>query len=317
MGKKKSIAIIAALLILSALGISLIFSSQNSNDNVVNMGYLPSDHDSALFVGQAKKWYEDNNITLNLFEFNNGGSLMVAIASGHIDMGYVGISPVVASISKGIPAKIVSSVQNEGSGIVVSKDSNITSINDLEGKTIATPGAASIQNVLLTYALKKNGLSKNNVSVVDSLISSMVNALRTKKLDAIVPYEPYVTIPVEDGSGVEIASSHDILPDHPCCVIVAREDFIKTKKSTLKTMLDIHENATKFILENTDVAAGFLPDTIVKNVSVEKKSLKNIKFNYGLSDEYINNVMNFIDIEIGLGFIKKPISKEKLFEIIN
>ncbi|MDR3291149.1 MAG: ABC transporter substrate-binding protein [Methanobrevibacter sp.] len=316
--KKKSIAIIiVVLLIPSALGIILIFSSQNNNDNIVNMGYLPTDHDSALFIGQAKKWYEDNNITLNLFEFNNGGSLMVAIASGHIDIGYVGITPAIASIYKGIPVKIVSSVQNEGSGIVAGKDSNITSINDLGGKTIATPGTASIQNVLLTYALKKNGVSKDNVSVIDSLIPSMVNALRTKKLDAIVPYEPYVTIPIEDGSGVEIASSNDILPNHPCCVIVAREDFIKTKKSTLKTILDIHENATKFILENTDVAAGLLPDTIVKNVFVEEKSLRNIKFNYGLSEEYINNVMDFINIEIGLGFIKKPISKEKLFEIIN
>lgn len=144
----------------------------------------------------------------------------------------------------------------------------------------------------------------------------MINALRTRKLDAICSYEPYVTIPVEDGSGVEIASSKDILPDHPCCVVAAREDFIKNKRPILKTILNIHENATKFILENIDETSTLLPDTIVKNVSVEKKSLKNIKFNHGLNEEYINNVMDFMNLEIELGFIKKPIPKEKLFENI-
>ncbi|GAA5818947.1 MAG: ABC transporter substrate-binding protein [Methanobrevibacter sp. CfCl-M3] len=302
------------LIIIFSLGISL-FNNQ-SKDNTVNIGYLPSDHDAALFVAKAKNWYEDNNISVNLVEFSNGGNLMVAIAIGHINMGYVGISPAIASISKGIPVKIVSSIQNEGSGIVVNNDSNISSIKDLKGKKIATPGTASIQNVLLTYALKKNGISRDNVSISDSNVASMVNALRTRKLDGICCYEPYVTIPIEDSSGTEIASSKDILPNHPCCVIVAREDFIKNKRSTLKTILDIHKNATKFILDNTDEAASLLPDTIAKNVSVEKKALRNNKFNYGLNEEYIDNAMRFIDIEVNLGFIRKHIPKERIFEII-
>ncbi|MDR1820224.1 MAG: ABC transporter substrate-binding protein [Methanobrevibacter sp.] len=311
--KNKHIIFIVFLIIIFSLGI-ILFNTPNKN-NTVNIGYLPSDHDAALFVAKAKNWYEDNNISVNLVEFSNGGNLMVAIASGHIDMGYVGISPAIASITKGIPVKIVSSVQNEGSGIVVSNDSNIVSINDLKGKKIATPGTASIQNVLLTYALKKNGISRDNVSVTDSNVASMVNALRTRKIDAICSYEPYVTIPIEDGSCTEIASSEDILPNHPCCVIVVRDEFIKNKQSTLKTILDIHKNATKFILDNTDEAASLLPDTIAKNISVEKKTLRNNKFNYGLNEEYINNVMRFIDVEIELGFIKKPIPKERIFEI--
>jgi NitT/TauT family transport system substrate-binding protein len=314
---KKYITLTIILIILFVLGVTIFFSNPKSGSDPVNIGYLPSDHDSALFVAKAKNWYEDNNISVNAVEFNNGGSLMVAMASGYIDIGYVGITPAIASISKGIPVKIVSSVQNEGSGIVVANNSNITSINDLRGKKIATPGTASIQNMLLTYALRKNGISKDSVSISDSNVASMINALRTGKLDAICAYEPYVTIPIEDGSGVKIASSKDIIPNHPCCVVVAREDFIKNKRSILKTILDIHENATKFILGNINESSTLLPTTIVKNVSVEKESLKNIKFNYGLSEEYIDNVIKFMNIEVELGFIKKAVPKEMLFENIN
>jgi NitT/TauT family transport system substrate-binding protein len=315
MQNKLVVSIFIAILII--LGVFATFNSLSSSKDVVNIGYLPSDHESALLVAEAKNWYKDNNITVNLVEFSSGGNLMVAIASGHIDVGYVGIPPVLGSISKGIPVKVVSSVQNEGSGIVVANDSCIHSIEDLNHKRIATPGTASIQNVLLTYALKQHGISKNNVSVSDSNVASMINALRTNKIDAIVAYQPYVTIPVDDGSCIEIASSHDILPNHPCCVMVAREDFIKNKKSTLKTILDIHENATKFINNHSDEAASLLPDTLVKDVSVEEKSLKNIEFTHGLDDAYVNRVMDFIKLEMDLGFVKKPIPKEKIFEYVN
>lgn len=131
--RNRSIAFII-LIIIFALLVTTHFDVHDNDSNFVNIGYLPSDHDSALFVAQAKNWFKDNNISVNLFEFSNGGNLMVAMASGHIDIGYVGITPVMSSISKGIPVKIVSSVQNEGSGIVASNDSNIESISDLKGK---------------------------------------------------------------------------------------------------------------------------------------------------------------------------------------
>ena len=37
---------------------------------------------------------------MELVQFNSGGDLMVARASGKVDIGYVGISPVLAAVEK-------------------------------------------------------------------------------------------------------------------------------------------------------------------------------------------------------------------------
>ena len=92
---------------------------------------------------------------------------MTAMASGEVDVGYVGITPVLSSIEKGVPVKVISAAQTEGSGIVVAKNSDIDSVSDLAGKKVATPGEASIQHVLLSAYLKNNGLSLDDVLNTD------------------------------------------------------------------------------------------------------------------------------------------------------
>ena len=121
----KIIAIIVAIIAIVAVG---AFFFAGSGDTVT-IGYLPSDHDAALFVADAQGQFASNGIKTNLVQFNNGGDLMTAMASGDVDVGYVGITPVLASIQKGVPVKVISAAQTDGSGLVVSKNSGISSVN--------------------------------------------------------------------------------------------------------------------------------------------------------------------------------------------
>lgn len=283
----------------------------NSSDTVT-IGYLPSDHDAALFVADAQGKFQENGINTKLVQFNNGGDLMTAMASGDVDVGYVGITPVLSSIAKGVPVKVISAAQTEGSGIVVAKDSSISSASDLAGKKIATPGEASIQHMLLTYYLEQNGMSIDDVKVSAMKVPSMNDALKTNKIDGMITFEPYVSIAKENGA-VELINSKDILPNHPCCVVAASDKFIDEHSNETNTLLEIHKNATEFINNNTDEAAGLLPDNIVSDVEVEKKSLSSFPLIYGLDDDFKKDVMDFMNLEVDLGVLKEPISQDKIF----
>jgi len=310
---KKIIIIIVAIIVIGVVGIFTFNSFSYNDDGVVTIGYMPTDHHSALLIADAQGQFEKNGVKVKLIQFNNGGDMMVALASGDLDIAYVGITPALTTISKGVPAKIVSSVQNEGSGIVVDPSSNINSVNDLKGKTISTPGESSIQYLLLVYALEKAGLKKEDVSISSMKVASMMDALRTNNIDGMLSYEPYVTMATEEGVGKLIASSSDILPGHPCCVIVANENFINNNKADLDKILAIHENTTKFINENPDEAAKLLPSNIVADPEIEKKAMAGITFTYGLDDSYIKNVMEFMQITIDLGFLEKPLTESQIF----
>ena len=303
--------IIAIIIAIVVVAIGAFFLLGGAGEEVT-IGYLPSDHDAALFVADSQGKFQENGIKTKLVQFNNGGDLMTAMASGDVDIGYVGITPVLSSIAKGVPVKVISAAQTEGSGIVVAKDSGINAVSDLAGKKIATPGEASIQHMLLTYYLQQNGMSINDLKVSSMKVPSMNDALKTDKIDGAITFEPYVSIAEKNGAKV-LAGSQDILPDHPCCVVAASDKFINDHPNETAKILEIHKNATDFINNNTDEAAGLLPKDIVSDVEVEKMSMSSFPFISGLNDTYKKDVMDFMNLEVDLGILKKPISENQIF----
>ncbi|MBQ9161143.1 MAG: ABC transporter substrate-binding protein [Methanobrevibacter sp.] len=320
MNKKITFVLVLALAAFLVMGSASagFFDFLGGGDNTVKIGYLPSDHDAALFVADAQGKYKDAGIETELVQFNNGGDLMTAMASGDIDVGYVGIAPVLSSVEKGVPVKVISAAQTEGSGIVVTDESGITSGADLAGKSIATPGDASIQHVLLAYYLKQNGLSLDDIEESAMKVPSMNDALKTKQIDGIITFQPYVSIAEAQEGNTVLADSQEILPNHPCCVVVASDDFIKNHEDTVKTILDIHKEATDYINEN--VAAGnaadvvsLLPEDIVSDADLEASSLESFPFISGIDDSFKADVDAFQALEVDLGILKETISQEDLY----
>ena len=84
-----------------------LYGMTDEDADTVKIGYLPTDHDAALFVANATGMYKDAGMNVELYEYNNGGDLMSAMVSGDLDVGYVGITPVINSMSKGVPIKLL------------------------------------------------------------------------------------------------------------------------------------------------------------------------------------------------------------------
>ena len=312
MSKNRKIIGLIVIIVVFLLIIFTLYGMSDKDGDTVKIGYLPTDHDAALFVANATGMFKEAGLDVELYEYNNGGDLMSAMASGDLDVGYAGITPVIYSMSKGVPIKIVAGAQNEGSGLL-SYDSSVKSITDLKGKVVATPGESSIQSVLLKYDLKKNGLNTSDIESPSMKVSSMNDALKTDSIDAMLTYEPYVSISKEINNQTLVENSSDILPDHPCCVVVMNEKFLSHDSDKANKILDIHKRATEKIMANPEGMVQYLPSHIVPNAEIEKESLSHIKWVSDLNDTYKQNVYDFLNIEKDLGIIKEPLSQDKLF----
>lgn len=309
---------LAAFLVMGSASAGLFDFLGGDSGNTVKIGYLPSDHDAALFVADAQGLYKNKGINIELVQFNNGGDLMTAMASGDVDVGYVGIAPVLSSVSSGVPVKVISAAQIEGSGLIVTKDSNIATAKDLAGKTVATPGEASIQHVLLSAYLKTNGMSLNDINESAMKVPSINDALKTGNLPAAITFQPYVSLGVADDNITELVDSSEIMPKHPCCVVVASDDFIKNNENATKDIIAIHKEATTFINKNikdgkTAEVVKLLPKDIVANEDAEAKSLESFPFIYGLDDSYKASVDTFQQMEVDLGILNQTVSHEDLY----
>lgn len=309
------ILVLTSILLISSVSADFNFNGAGDN-GTVKIGYIPTDHEAALFIAEANGLYKDKNMTVDLIKYNNGVELMEGMSKGEVDVGYVGVAPVLSAMSNGEKVKIISSVQQEGSGIIVSKDSHIENASDLKGKKIATLGEGSIQNVLLSYYLNKTGISQSDVDIENMKATKMYDSLENGDVDAIVTYQPYLSMAEEEGHKI-LEKSSDLLPNHPCCVIVATDDFTENHAEEAKAILDVHKEATDYINENLngneDKIVDSLPSDVVVDKKLEASSLKSFPFTSGLSNNFKKDVKTFEEFESSMKIIKGDIPEDKLF----
>ncbi|WP_456472611.1 ABC transporter substrate-binding protein, partial [Methanocaldococcus sp.] len=171
-------------------------SEQATTEKVptINVGYLPTDHQAALFVAaeypdifkqkyglylkevENKKKYilykGDKKIAeINLYLVTTGGAdIMRLMYQGRLDVGLLGVPPAIFYIDKSPQAKIIMNLHTDGSAVVVRKDIPVNNWKEFvnwikeqnkEGKIvkIGHPLPTSIQYVMIKDALKASGLT--------------------------------------------------------------------------------------------------------------------------------------------------------------
>jgi NitT/TauT family transport system substrate-binding protein len=239
---------------------------------------------------------------------------MSAFASSDLDFGYVGEAPAtVAVANKVADVKIIAQANLEGSAIVIFKDSGIKSIKDLVGKTVAVPGYATVQDFLLRKALTNNNIPIKAVNVIIIKPPEMIPALRTKQIDAFVAWEPYPSKAVTLEVGKVLVPSGKIWPKHPCCVVVADNQFIEKNPEKIKGILRAHVKATNFIHENPKEALEIGVKYTGMDLETVKLAMRNITY------EFIPDVQGLVDYVTflrELGQIKEVDPKDFVRNII-
>ena len=105
---------------------------------------------------------QDVAVTLTLF--SAGPPLLEALNAGSIDFGSTGDTPPIFAQAAGVPLVYVArQISYGGSAILVRADSDIQTLEDLAGKTIAYTSGSSA-NYLTIRALETVGLSLNDVT---------------------------------------------------------------------------------------------------------------------------------------------------------
>ncbi len=123
--------------------------------------------------------------------FNSGPEVVTAIASGDVQIGNVGSSPLAAAASRNLPivAFIVSAQINAAEALVVRNGSGIDKPQDLIGKTIATP-FVSTSHYSLLGALKHWGLNTSQVKVVNLQPAEIAAAWKRGDIDGAFVWSP-------------------------------------------------------------------------------------------------------------------------------
>jgi len=302
---------------LIVLVILLVYGTYNyytvTSETIV-VGYLPSSHHSALFVADAKEMFEKEGLKVQMVPFRTGGEIVNAANKNQIDIGYCGITPITSAIDQNSTIKIVATVNEEGSGIVVSNSSNITNISDLQGKKILIPVIGGMQDVIFRDMLFQNNISSSDINITDMDVPLMQGALNSGKVDGFVAWEPYVTQAKLNGNDEILAYSNDIWPNHPCCVVVTTKKFMTQNPNDLRKFLKAHIEATQYINANHNETALIVSKKLGTNYDVELESLNHVKFIAVPTKEFNYNIMKLVDIQKKLGYVKNNLTLNQIVD---
>ncbi|MFD1199925.1 taurine ABC transporter substrate-binding protein [Brucella gallinifaecis] len=158
-----------------------------SADTEINIGYQTVVEPSK--VPQADGEYEKAiNAKINWRKFDSGADVIAAIASGGIDIGYVGSSPLAAAVSRELPIETFFVVGLIGeSEALVAKDAG--SVKDLVGKKIAVPFVSTTHYSLLA-ALKHEGVDVKSVEILNLRPPEIAAAFERGDIDAAYVWDP-------------------------------------------------------------------------------------------------------------------------------
>lgn len=171
----------------------------------LNIGYQPIVEPSR--VPQADGTYEKaTGAKINWQKFDGGADVIAAIASGSLDIGYVGSSPLAAASSRELPIETIFVVGliSEAEALAVK---SIEKPEDLAGKKIATPFVSTAHYSLLT-ALKHWNIDPKSLEILNLRPPEIAAAWERGDIDGAYVWDPVLAELKK--SGTVLATSADV-----------------------------------------------------------------------------------------------------------
>lgn len=225
---KLSLLISLAVVLLLALAACGKEATGNGEQEkrTIKIGYLPITHAVPLFIEKELAAYE--NFELELVKFGSWVELSDALNTGRIDGASMLITLAMKAKEQGIDLKAVALGHRDGNVLVTAHDVN--SAADLKGKSFAIPHKFSTHNVLLYQMLKQNGLSYDDINVVELPPAEMPAALSEGRIAGYVVAEPFGAVSVSMDKGKVLFQDNEVWRNSIDCALVLRSDFIEKER---------------------------------------------------------------------------------------
>ncbi len=299
------------------------------NAPTVNIGHLSTAyHTAILLIGT--KWVEEHlGRPVHWGLFPTGPDIVNALSRRDLDIAYIGLTPAMIGIGRGVPIKCVAGGHVEGT-VVVGKDgyasagdldgSVAAALRQFRGKAIGCPKRGSIHDIIVRYYLAENGLQdgvevKNFDSaefIAEGMADGVVEAAGATP--SVVSYLGFF-----EGSfrSKVVVPPSNLWPYNPSYGVFARTDVIEERPEVVEGFLAMHKRATEFMREKPGEAARIVAGVmeLVDEAYVLRAFKVSPKYCIGLPDEYVTSTLRFVEPLKRLGYLERDLSRDDIFDL--
>jgi NitT/TauT family transport system substrate-binding protein len=278
------------------------------------------------YVALKKDFFKQEGVNVQEAYFQSATEGITAFLANKLDVAWVTSGDAIQIIAKDPTAKIVYLVDySNGSDGIMGR--GIKSPKDLKGKTIARENLL-FEEVLLRAYLAKGGLTAKDVTIKDMTAADAATAFASKKVDAAVSYEPWLSKAAKQGGGEVIFSTKgtNLISD----VIITRQKVIDGRKKELQGYIRAVDKAVKLVnagdpesIAIVGAKLGAKPDETKEQIAgvtiFDLAGNKSIGFNLANPNNMLKNLELTAKTAVETKLMPKPIEIKSLYDdsIIN
>ena len=258
----KTRRIIISIAIIVLIGIPVGGCSQPTGKytgpvDKLTLAAYAGDTGALVYIAQEQGYFADNGLDVTIKDYEAGKLAADALLAGEADICTSADSVLVSHSFKHDNLRVFGTVAKANLiELVARKDIGINQPADLKGKKVGVTRKSAGQFFLGTL-LMFNGLSMEDVEIVDLTPSEIVEAISSGEIDAGFTWEPNI-YDIKNRLGDDVISWPGQSGQDFYFILIAKEKFIQENPQTIERFLRALIQAQDFMTENEVEAKEFV-----------------------------------------------------------
>ncbi|MBF0373525.1 MAG: NrtA/SsuA/CpmA family ABC transporter substrate-binding protein [Alphaproteobacteria bacterium] len=250
-------------LVAVALAIGGFFALRFSQDGgdvatveALRLGAYEGDVGALEWIAKDKGFFQKVGLDVTLVGFPSGNAAVNAMRAGQVEVA-TAADLVVAKRSFDEPdLRILADIcRYWNKGLIGRKDRGVATPADLKGKRIGVPATSSAEHNLVVF-LALQGLSTDQVTMVDLPPAKLVEAMAAGTIDAALVWEPHVMAIKRQLGDNAVTLMDGGTEAH--LLLVATEGWLATRGGVARKLLRAMIMAEDWVAQNRDEAKAYL-----------------------------------------------------------
>ena len=233
----------------------------------LRLGYFANVTHAGAVYGVAGGGFQKalGSTPLTTSVFNAGPAAIEALAGGAIDATFVGPNPAINGFvnSGGKLLRVVAGTTYGGAALVVKPE--ITDVQQLAGKKIATPQLGNTQDVAAKAYFKEKGVE--GVEILNQENAQTLDLLKRGEIDGGWVPEPWASRLQIEGGGKLLLDEADLWPEGKFVTthLVVRQDYLRKNPAVVEALLKGLVEATDQVATKSAEVQGLVNDQILED----------------------------------------------------
>ena len=236
----------------------------------INVGDIRIASQTDAYAAQELGFFEERGLEVNFTYANSGQDIVTALESGQLDVGLA--IPGVVMVANAQGFDLVGLVQDQTAhdtppdtgAILVSPDSDIQALSDLEGTSVAIAATGANQvYVQVTDVLEDAGVDVSQVNFQEIPFPQMGPVLQQGQVDAVVQVDPFTTSMQVSGTGRPISWFYvESIPGVPLSTYWAKRSWVDENPCLAEAYRAAMVESVEYLRDNPDEARDLIAEFV-------------------------------------------------------